>query len=86
MKKTGLLLLLCLTVAAAAQQADSAAADQAAPQNTEITTGTFPIERVQTPTNADINCGGFVNKELVPNVEVRGRWPRKSQHHQVCHQ
>ena len=67
MKKTGLLLLLCLTVAAAAQQADSAAADQAAPQNTEITTGTFPVERVQTPTNADINCGGFVNKELVPN-------------------
>ncbi len=67
MKKTGLLLLLCLTVAAAAQQADSAPADQAAPQNTETTTGTFPIERVQTPTNADINCGGFVNKELVPN-------------------
>ena len=67
MKKTGLLLLLCLTVAAAAQQADSAPADQAAPQNTEITTGTFPIERIPTPTNADINCGGFVNKELVPN-------------------
>ncbi len=67
MKKTGLLLLLCLTVAAAAQQADSAPAEQAAPQNTEITTGTFPIERVQTPTNADINCGGFVNKDLVPN-------------------
>ena len=67
MKKTGLLLLLCLTVAAAAQQADSAAADQAAPQNTELTTGTFPVERIQTPTNADINCGGFVNKELVPN-------------------
>jgi hypothetical protein len=67
MKKTGLLLLLCLTVAAAAQQADSAPADQAAPQNTEITTGTFPVERIQTPTNADINCGGFVNKELVPN-------------------
>jgi hypothetical protein len=67
MKKTGLLLLLCLTVAAAAQQAESAPADQPAPQNTEITTGTFPVERVQTPTNADINCGGFVNKELVPN-------------------
>jgi hypothetical protein len=67
MKKTGLLLLLCLTVAAAAQQADSAPADQAAPQNTEMTTGTFPVERIQTPTNADINCGGFVNKELVPN-------------------
>ncbi len=68
MKKTGLLLLLCLTVAAAAQQADSTSADQAAPQNTEITTGTFPIERVQTPSTADIYCGGFVSKELVPNA------------------
>jgi hypothetical protein len=68
MKKTGLLLLLCLTVAAAAQQADSTAADQAAPQNTSITTGTFPVERVQTPTNADLYCGGFVSKDLVPNA------------------
>jgi hypothetical protein len=72
MKKTGLLLLLCLTVAAAAQQADSTPADQAAPQNTEITTGTFPIERVQTPTKADIYCGGFVSKELVPNANFVG--------------
>jgi hypothetical protein len=69
MKKTGLLLLLCLTVAAAAQQADSTAAGQAAPQNTEITTGTFPVERVQTPTNADLYCGGFVSKDLVPNAK-----------------
>ena len=86
MKKTGLLLLLCLTVAAAAQQADSAPADQAAPQNTEITTGTFPIERVQTPTNADIYCGGFVNKAAGAELKVRGGWPGESQHHQVCHQ
>jgi hypothetical protein len=69
MKKTGLLLLLCLTVAAAAQQPDSTPADQTAPQNTEVTTGTFPIERIQTPTNADLYCGGFVNKELVPNTK-----------------
>src|SRR6202142_1435949 len=68
MKKTGLLLLLCLTVAAAAQQADSTSADQAAPQNTQVTTGTFPIERVQTPSKADIYCGGFVSKELMPNA------------------
>jgi hypothetical protein len=68
MKKTGLLLLLCLTVAAAAQQADSTSADQAAPQNTEVTTGTFPVERVQTPSNADIYCGGFVSKELAANA------------------
>jgi hypothetical protein len=68
MKKTGLLLLLCLTVAAAAQQADSTPADQAAPQNTEPTVGTFPIERVQTPTKADMYCGGFVSKELLPDA------------------
>ncbi len=70
MKKTGLLLLLCLamTVAATAQQADSAAADQAAPQGAVITTRSFPVERVQTPTSADLYCGGFVSKDLVPNA------------------
>jgi len=70
MKKTGLLLLLCLVmaVAATAQQADSASADQAAPQNTLLTLGTFPIERVQTPTAADLYCGGFVSKDLQPNA------------------
>jgi hypothetical protein len=68
MKKTGLLLLMCLTVAAVAQQADSAPAGQAAPQNTQITTGTFPIERVQTPTVADLYCGGFVSKQLMRNA------------------
>jgi hypothetical protein len=70
MKKTGLLLLLCLAmaVAATAQQADSASADQAAPQGTLITSGSFPVERVQTPTNADLYCGGFVSKDLVPNA------------------
>ena len=68
MKKIGLLLLLSLAVAAAAQQADSASADQAAPQGTLPTTVSFPAERVQTPTNADLYCGGFVSKDLVPNV------------------
>jgi hypothetical protein len=69
MKKTGLLLLLCLamTVAATGQQADSTAA-VAAPQGTLITTGSFPVERVQTPTAADLYCGGFVSKDLVPNA------------------
>jgi hypothetical protein len=70
MKKTGLLLLLCLAmaVAATAQQADSASADQAAPQGSLITSGTFPVERVQTPTAADLYCGGFVSKDLEPNA------------------
>jgi len=68
MKKIGLLLLLSLAVAAAAQQADPASADQAAPQGTLPTTVSFPAERVQTPTNADLYCGGFVSKDLVPNA------------------
>jgi hypothetical protein len=70
MKKTGLLLLLCLaiTAAATAQQADSASDDQASPQGAQLTTGSFPVERVQTPTAADLYCGGFVSKDVVPNA------------------
>lgn len=69
MKKTGwLLLLLCLALAAAAQQADPGATDQAAPQGTIPTTASFPIERPQTPSKADIYCAGFVNKQVLPNA------------------
>ena len=28
----------------------------------------FPTERIQTPTNADLYCGGFVSKDLMPNA------------------
>jgi hypothetical protein len=72
MKKTGLFLLLLLAVSAYAQQADSTpmatADDQAAPQGTLATSVTFPMERVQTPTNADLYCAGFVTKQLEPNA------------------
>lgn len=70
MKKTGLLLLLLVAVAASAQQSDSMAAnsaDQSTPQNAQFTSVTFPTERVQTPTNADLYCAGFISKPL-PNV------------------
>jgi hypothetical protein len=67
MKKTGLLFLLCLTVPALGQQADSNPADQSAPQGTVPTSVSFPVERVQTPTNSDLYCAGFVNKQLLPN-------------------
>ncbi len=71
MKKTGLFLLLLLAVAAYAQQADSMAAansaDQVTPQGTQFATVSFPTERVQTPTNADLYCAGFVSKPL-PNA------------------
>ena len=68
MKKTGLLLLLLVAVAARAEQADSAAADQGTPQGTLYTVVGFPTERVQTPTNADIYCAGFISKQLLPNA------------------
>jgi hypothetical protein len=68
MKKTGLLLLLLLAVGAQAQQAGSENVDPATPDKTQFTSAGFPIERVQTPTNADLYCAGFINRQPVPNV------------------
>ena len=68
MKKTGLLLVL-LAVAACAQTADSApAASIEAPQNTVVTNASFPHERIQTPTSADLYCAGFISKVLLPDA------------------
>lgn len=61
MKKIGLLLLICLSVAAYAQQAEDATAAA-----TTSNPAAFPIERVQTPTYADLYCAGFVTKQLEP--------------------
>lgn len=69
MKKTGLLLVLLLAAGAYAQQAGSAdAGEPATPDKTQFTRVGFPIERVQTPTNADLYCAGFISKQAVPNV------------------
>jgi hypothetical protein len=68
MKKTGLFLLLLLAVAAHAQQADANPAQATAPQGTVMTSASFPFERVQTPTNADLYCAGFISKQLMPNA------------------
>jgi hypothetical protein len=62
MKKIGLLLLLCLSVCAYGQQADPDA-----PQGTEPNRATFPMERVQTPTSADLYCAGFITPQLLPS-------------------
>lgn len=73
MKKTGLFLLLLFALSALAQQSDSTpaadAGDQATPQGTAATSVSFPMERVQTPTNADLYCAGFVTKDLLPNAK-----------------
>jgi hypothetical protein len=69
MKKTGLLLPLLLAIAASGQQAASApAAPEQSASGQIITTASFPIERVQTPTYADMYCAGFINKQLLPNA------------------
>jgi len=69
MKKAWPLLVLCLAATAMAQQTDSAAGDQAAPQETSTS---FPVVRINTPTHADIYCAGFVGKPLPNSKFVAG--------------
>lgn len=67
MKKTGILLVLLTAVAAYAQQSDSTAAMDG-PSGTAPTSVSFPFERIQTPTHADIYCAGFINQQALPNA------------------
>ncbi len=67
MKKTGLLLFLALSLAAVAQQNTDTPA-QTTPDGTAPTSVSFPIERVVTPTDADLYCAGFINPKLLPNA------------------
>jgi hypothetical protein len=67
MKKIGLLLVMCGALAAYAQQPD-ASSESDTPSGTVATSATFPVERVQTPTYADIYCGGFINKQTLPTA------------------
>ncbi len=68
MKKTGLLLVLLATAAWAQTEANSAASDQTSPDGTVFTSNTFPTERVQTPTYADVYCAGFISKQSLPDA------------------
>src|SRR5579864_2215772 len=65
MKKTGLLLLL-LATAGWAQSGQDATAD--VPQGTAPSSASFPTERVQTPTYADLYCAGFISKQTLPDA------------------
>jgi hypothetical protein len=65
MKKTGMLVLLLAATAWA--QSDQGNV-QAAPQGASPTTESFPVERVQTPTYADLYCAGFINKQTLPDA------------------
>ncbi len=65
MKKIGLLVVL-FAAAAWSQSANSAPAE--VPQGTIPTSASFPTERVQTPTYADLYCAGFINKQTLPDA------------------
>ena len=65
MKKTGLLLLL-MTAFAVAQQSPTPSAPDAS--GIVATSVNVPFVRYQTPTNADINCAGFISKDRLPDA------------------
>jgi hypothetical protein len=77
MKKTGLLVLV-LSAAAWAQTTpsesvvrSSAVPDLAsveAPAGTAPTSASFPVERIPTPTYADLYCAGFISRESLPDA------------------
>src|SRR5271155_413685 len=68
MKKIGVLLLFATTAMLAQSAADAAPATPTTPQGTVFTTATFPIQRVQMPTYADVYCAGFINKQSLPDA------------------
>ena len=61
MKKAVLIGLMTLPLCLSAQQ--SSAGDPT-PSGTTATSVTFPVERVQKPTRADLYCSGFVGKQI----------------------
>jgi hypothetical protein len=73
MKKIGLLLLLTATATwAQGPAADLPSQTAPTPEGTLPTTITFPIERVQMPTYADVYCAGFINKQTLPDAHFVG--------------
>lgn len=67
MKKLGLLFLLA-AVSATAQDSAQGAPDANAPQGTAPTSASFPVERIQTPTYADMYCAGFISKSVLADA------------------
>src|SRR5215469_2408756 len=72
MKKTGLLVLL-LATAVWAQQAPNASgvpdlSTVQAPEGTSPTSASFPVERIPTPTYADLYCSGFISRHSLPDA------------------
>jgi hypothetical protein len=66
MKKTLLLVLLIATAAWAQSGNEGSAAD--VPQGSVPVSKSFPVERVPTPTYADVYCAGFISKQHLPDA------------------
>jgi hypothetical protein len=68
MKKIGLLVLLVASAAWAQSAAEGPAAPPATPDGTIFASANFPIQRVMTPTYADVYCAGFINRQTLPDA------------------
>ena len=68
MKKIGYLLLLAAAATWAQTATDSNASTAPTPEGTISTTPSFPVQRVQMPTYADIYCAGFINRQTLPDA------------------
>src|ERR1700689_4348825 len=68
MKKIGCLILLAATATWAQSAADTTVPDSSAPQGTIANTASFPVQRVQLPTYADVYCAGFINRQTLPDA------------------
>jgi len=66
MKKISLLLVLIAATAWA--QSEGNTAGSPTPQGSLPTTASFPIQRVQMPTYADVYCAGFINRQSLPDA------------------
>lgn len=66
MKKTGLFVALLATAGWAQGVPDLSTVE--APQGTVPTSASFPVERIPTPTYADLYCAGFISKHILPDA------------------
>ena len=68
MKKIGLLLLVAATATWAQTAQEVNTSNAVTPPGTSPTTLSFPIQRVQMPTYADVYCAGFINRQILPDA------------------
>jgi hypothetical protein len=68
MKKIGLLVLMAASALWAQSGASGSSAAVDAPQGTDPTRISFPIQRVTMPSYADLYCAGFINRQFLPDA------------------